>query len=176
MPGAVWPAILDGPAADMLGLQFQFLHTERLPAEDLAAAQWAQLSALVEYCARTMPFHRDRLQAAGFMPTIPPSPATFARLPVLTRAEAVQLGAKLHGLSLPGTHGPTLRGTVPDPLGRPFTIVASRVHAFFNDAYLLRDLLWRETDFRGKWARLSHDPATVTAGARGTRERDWGRR
>ncbi|MES1166646.1 MAG: hypothetical protein ABUL68_01455, partial [Pseudomonadota bacterium] len=104
-----------------------------------------------------------------------PSPDTFTRLPVLTRAEAVQLGTRLHGLSLPSVHGPTLRGTAPGPEGgRPLTIVASRLHAFFNDAYLLRDLLWRETDFRGKWARLSHDPATVTAGPRGTRERDWG--
>ena len=169
-----WPAILDGAAAEMMGLQYQFLQTERAPAAELEAAQWTQLTALVEYCARTMPFHRERLQAASYIQNAPLSPQAFSRMPVLTRAEAAQPGGRLHSLSVPSAHRGTMRGTVQGPGGQPLTITATGLHAFFNDAYLLRDLLWHETDFRGKWARLSHDPATVTAGARGTRERDWG--
>lgn len=171
--GTIWPAVVDGPAADMLGLQFQFLQAERLPAEELRARQFSQLDALVDYCARTMPFHRDKLAAAGHRQNTPLSADVFARLPVLTLAEVIQAGSRMHGLSVPSAHGGTVRGTVL-AAGKPLALLATGLHARFNDAYLLRDLLWHETDFRGKWARIAHDPATVRAGARGARERDWG--
>jgi len=169
-----WPAFANTQASEMLALQYQFLQAERMQAADLLARQFAQLDALVDYCVRTMPFHRERLQAAGYRSNTPLSPDVFARLPILTQAEAMQAGSKLFGLSIPSAHGGAMRGTIPDAGGRPFTIAATRVHALFNDAYMLRDLLWHEVDFRGKWARIAHDPATVAAGARGTRERDWG--
>lgn len=173
LPEMRWPAIVDGPAADMMGLQFQFLLTERLPADELRARQFSQLDALVEYCARTMPFHRERLATAGYRQNLPLTDDVFARLPVLTLAEVIQAGSRLHGLSVPSAHRGTMRGTVL-ATGRQLTLIATGLHAFFNDAYLLRDLLWHETDFRGKWARIAHDPATVRAGARGVREKDWG--
>jgi len=173
LPEMRWPAIVDGLAADMMGLQFQFLLTERLPADELRTRQFSQLDALVEYCARTMPFHRERLAAAGYRQNLPLTADVFARLPVLTLAEVIQAGSRLHGLSVPTAHRGTIRGTVL-AAGRQLTLVATGLHAFFADSFLLRDLLWQETDFRGKWARIAHDPATVRAGGRGVREKDWG--
>jgi len=173
VPEIRWPAFATVQAAEMLALQYQFLQAERMPAAELRARQFAQLDALVEFCIRTIPFHRDRLKGAGQLPNTPLAPGAFARLPVLTRAEAAQAGSRLISLSVPSAHGGTMRATIPGPGGRPFTIAGTGLHALFNDAYMLRDLLWHDVDFRGKWGRITHDPATVSGGARGARERSW---
>ncbi len=174
LPDMRWPAIVEGPAAEMLGLQYQFMMTERLAADELAERQFSQLAALLAHCDRTMPFHRERLRAVDYQAGRALDADGWTRVPILARADVVAAGSRLHCLSVPDQHGRTMRGAIPGPGGRPMTILATGLHAFFNDAFMLRDLLWHETDFRGKWARIAHDPATAAAGAKGTREKDWG--
>ena len=104
-----WPAIVQGSAAKMLGLQYQFLTTERLSATELRAKQFSQLSVLLAHCDRTMPFYRERIRAAGFQAGQALDEATWARIPVLTQVEVVAVGSKLHCLSVPPQHGEVLR-------------------------------------------------------------------
>lgn len=169
-----WPAVVEGPAADMLAMQYQFLRTDRLEPDDLRARQFEQLDTLVDFCARTMPFHRARLAEAGYKQGEKLTEAVFTRLPILTRADIAAAGGRLHGLSLPTAQGEAMRATIPWDGGRGLTILATRMFAFFNEAFLLRHLLWHQVDFRARLGRIAHDPATAAAGAKGSRERDWG--
>lgn len=142
-----WPAMVQGTAVKMLGLQYQFLHTERLSGEELRAKQFSQLSVLLAHCDRTMPFYRERLRTMGYQAGQALDETTWARIPVLTQVEVAAVGSRLHCLSVPPQHGQVLRARLPGPAGKPMVMLTTELHAFFNDAFMLRDHIWHETAF-----------------------------
>ena len=82
-----WPAMFGGRAAELLALQRQFDETQFWPAERLAAAQYQQLTKLVEHAAKTVPFYAERLRKVGLRPGAAVDEAAWRRLPVLTRKD-----------------------------------------------------------------------------------------
>lgn len=58
-----------------------------LSPDEIAWLQWNKLVALVAHCWEQVPFYRERWQAIGFEPGDLKSPADYARLPVLTKAD-----------------------------------------------------------------------------------------
>ena len=158
MPDIVWPALLTGARARALALQFQLRQTERWPAAKLAAWQFRQLENVVAHCHRTMPFWRARLDAAGVQPGVPLTGESWARIPVLRRAEAQAAGAALRCLSVPPAHGAMTRKFTSGSTGTPLELVKTSLHMDFWHGFLLRELLWHGVNLRGKWAALRRDP------------------
>jgi len=58
-----------------------------LPPERIAQLQWRKLEALVGHCARAVPYYRQRWREFGIDPKQIQSPADYARLPVLRKAD-----------------------------------------------------------------------------------------
>jgi phenylacetate-CoA ligase len=84
------------------------------PRERLEELQALGLRRLVEAAIR-VPFHRERLAAAGVGPADIRTVADLARLPVLERAEVERLGVR--GMKVPGSFGVRMRSS--GSLGRP---------------------------------------------------------
>jgi len=71
------------------------------PAE-LAALQWEKLKRLIEHCWREVPYYQRRWKAAGVTPADIRTPADYARLPRLTKADVRENFEDLHASSWRG--------------------------------------------------------------------------
>src|SRR3546814_3683144 len=88
-------------------------------SSDLLAQQLRQAAALLHHAYRQVPFYRDRLAEAGFVPGKPVTPAVWARIPVLTRSELQQAGTALHSPEVPESHGGRYEISSSGSTGRP---------------------------------------------------------
>src|SRR6185436_7726436 len=99
--GISWPALPTQRGATLLSLLFQFDDTQWWPAERLVEHQLKQMKMLLEHAWETVPFHRDRLAAAGYRPGGSLTLAGWRALPVLTRADIQSAGEALASRRLP---------------------------------------------------------------------------
>ena len=82
--GLVWPAVHVGRAAELMALQRQFDESQWWSPEQVRAAQFRQVSVLLDHAAKMVPFHRIRLHEAGFRPGKPLTEEVWQQVPVLT--------------------------------------------------------------------------------------------
>src|SRR5262249_32758818 len=94
--GTVWPGGPPATGALALALQFQLERSQWQAPEALRAAQFRQLGALLQHAQATVPFYRERLDAAKLRPGQSVTEDQLALLPVLTRGEVHAAGAALH--------------------------------------------------------------------------------
>ena len=66
-----WPALNVGLGAELMAVQRQYDASQWWPLETLLAEQFRQLRHLVAHAAAHIPFHRERLHAAGIDPAQP---------------------------------------------------------------------------------------------------------
>jgi phenylacetate-CoA ligase len=158
----VWPAMYGGRAAELMALQRQFDETQFWPAERLLAAQYAQLSKLVEHAARTVPLYSDRLRRAGLRPGERVTEAAWRRLPVLTRKEVQAQGEKLTSRATPPAFGPTEVVASGGSSGVPVRVRKSALDAVMWEAVTIRDEIWHRESFDGLIARLRGIPPGLT--------------
>lgn len=170
----VWPAVTEGPTAKLLALQYQLRQSERWSPEALRAHQFMQLRQLVAHAARTMPFWRQRLRDADIDPGAPLTPEIWSRIPVLTRPEAQDAGARLHCLSIPPAHGERMTTATSGSTGRPLAVVKTDLHRLMWQSFLLRDVLWNKLDFRAKNASIRTLRNAVLRPGEGLRAPGWG--
>src|SRR5580704_1660251 len=144
--GVVWPAVMTGTAAQLLALQQQFDASQWWPADELRAHQFRQLQVLIEHAARTVPFHAERLRAAGIDPAVPLTEASWARLPILTRRDVQEAGDRLHATELPAEHGDTNIMTTGGSTGIPVRVRKSTLDGILWMAACIRDEIWHRED------------------------------
>jgi phenylacetate-CoA ligase len=94
--------------------------------EDVDAFRNRRLAEFVARSAATVPFYRDRLRAAGISPSRIETIDDLARLPILTKAEAQEHGARLISTAAPTheTHMVHTSGTTGGALRFPVTMRA----------------------------------------------------
>lgn len=155
--GLVWPGVPAGRGALMLALQFQLEQSQWWPPGQLRQNQLRQLGLMLNHAHQTVPFYRQRLDAAGFRPGMDITNAWFAGLPCLTRAEAHTLGGALHSSSVPAAHAPVTQGQTSGSTGTPVTFLTTGVTQLFWQAFNLRDHLWHRRDLGLKLATIRPD-------------------
>ncbi len=148
--GVNWPSIPSPEAAALLALQYQFEHSQWWPPAKLEAKQFRQLREVLAHAAQTVPFHRDRLSAAGIDPAHDIDPAAFARLPLLTRRDIQLHGQALMSQKLPSGHGHLVEHKSGGSTGEPVRVFGTQLDTAFWLAQTLRDHLWHRRDFAGK--------------------------
>jgi phenylacetate-CoA ligase len=154
-PGLSWPALPNGDGALMLALQFQLAQTQWQALDDIELGQFRQLVNLLRHAHATIPFWRERLEAAGYDRSAAASgPAWFRTLPVLTRGEVQALGDALLSNRIPSEHGNVARGQTSGSTGRPIGFHVTQVSQLFWLAFTLRDHLWHRRDLSGKLAAI----------------------
>ncbi len=146
MPSVQFPAMPPDEAATLQALQWQFDQSEFWTPAALQAAQFQQITALVEHAMRTVPFHAKRLRAAGFRPGKPVDATLWRRLPIMTRADLRDQGEKLHASQLPAAFGGHFTASSSGSTGVPVRVRKSDIDALMWNAISLRELGWHDTD------------------------------
>jgi phenylacetate-CoA ligase len=160
-------------AATLLALEYQFEQSQWWTPAQLEAAQLRQLQALLLHCWETVPFHRPRLEAAGWSPTSRLDMAVWRGLPLLTRDEIQSAGAALHSTTLPKSHGRTHNVTTSGSTGKPVTIVKTNIEGLYWHAFVLRDHLWHRRDLTQRLAVIRNVGDGVAQPPDGMRSASW---
>jgi phenylacetate-CoA ligase len=176
LPGIVWPAFPEPGTATLLALAWQLDRSQWWSADRLEAAQQRQLAALLDHAATTTPFYQARLAAIGGVTADDLAPdrfeATWARVPVVSRAELIAAGDDLLSRRYPGAHGRVHEVTTSRSTGAPVRLRATDVTAALWNAITLRDHAWHRRDLDGHLAAIRHTAdAPPPDGRRG---RGWG--
>ncbi|WP_420346061.1 phenylacetate--CoA ligase family protein [Pelagibius sp.] len=170
-----WPALPGPQAALKAALLQQLEQSQWWSAARLRGEQFRQAGALLDHAYRQVPFYRDRLAQAGFVPGQPLTEEIWARIPVLTRAEVQEAGAGLHSAQIPEAHGEIYELSTSGSTGRPIRARGTRLVQLFWDAMTLREHLWQGRDFAGKLAAIRSFPTGVAQYPQGSVAGDWGR-
>jgi phenylacetate-CoA ligase len=117
--GIHWPAMPRYADALVLALQCQWEQSQWWPAETLAEHQLRQLELLLAHAARTVPFHRGRLDAITGLRRGELTMDAWRRLPVLGRTDIQEAGAALVSRRVPKDHGDTSDISTSGSTGRP---------------------------------------------------------
>ena len=102
-----WPAIPDLHDATLLSLEYQFEQSQWWTPAELKQQQFNQLSALLDYAYRKIPFYRNRLKAVGFNPGEKVTEDLWWQIPILTRRDIQETVDGLTHLPVPEDHGDT---------------------------------------------------------------------
>ncbi len=140
----VWPALPGRDGAMLLSVLFQLEQSQWWPADKLRARQFGQIERLCQFARRNIPFLAARLDAAGIAADTPLGDENWSRLPVLTRDELQQAGAKLQCSETPKGHGRTAQLTTTGSTGKPVSVRRTELTNFYWTAFTLRAHLFTE--------------------------------
>lgn len=171
----VWPALPAPRAARLAAVLRQLDDSQWWTPPQHLAQQLSQAAALLHHAYRQLPFYRDRLAEAGFVPGKPVTPAVWARIPVLTRSELQQAGSALVSLEVPESHGGRYEISSSGSTGRPVKAQGTQLAQFIWDALTLREHSWHRRDFGGILAAIRSLPNGVATYPQGARGKLWGR-
>lgn len=181
IPSVPFPAILSGRAAELIAVIRQLDQSQFWPEAQLRAAQWQQLTALLDHCCRTVPYQAERLRRIGYAPGKRLTEAVWRRLPVLTRADLQQLGDRLHATIVPPAFGPTTATASGGSSGVPVRVRKTAFESFLWEAINLREEFWHRDRpgadmmrLRGVPDGLSPEQAEAARSPAGLILPDWG--
>ena len=169
-----WPALPGREAAMTLSVLQQLEQSQWWTPEEVFSQQLRQAAELLHHAYRHLPYYRDRLAEAGFVPGKALTPAVWAAIPLLTRAGLQEAGAALHSPEIPKSHGVTYEISSSGSTGRPVKAKSTRMAQLLWDALTLREHLWHRRDFAGTLAVIRSQPMGVADYPAGTRNAFWG--
>jgi phenylacetate-CoA ligase len=150
----VWPALPTPQVARLAALLRQLDDSQWWTPKQLRAQQLRQATALLHHAYRQLPFYRDRLAEAGFVSGKPVTPAVWARIPVLTRAEVQEVAAALWCTEVPEGHGRTYELSTSGSTGRPVRAKGTALVQLLWQAITLRDHVWHRRQLTGTLAAI----------------------
>jgi len=154
LPEVAWPALPSPAGAVSLAMQYQLEQSQWWPADKLRAQQFRQLEILLRHAYDHVPFYRQRLDEAGFMPPRALDEATFFRLPLLTRVQLQQSFEALRSRHVPPSSGRVMEGQTSGSTGTPARFLSTESTGFYWRVFTLRDHLWHRRDFGAKLAAI----------------------
>jgi len=169
----VWPALLPEWQARLLAVQFQLEQSEWWTPAELVEHQFQQLGHVASHAFRTVPFHRDRLAAAGYREGEPVTPEIWSRLPILSRRALRENADALTSRAIPPAHGKVAELTL-DPRPPALRVRKTELTQLFTQAFILREEIWHRRELAGKQAAIVHDPSGSSRYPAGRRMPDWG--
>ena len=172
--GIEWPAIPSPRGALLLSLLYQLDKTQWWPAGRLLEHQLAQLSLLLRHAYDTVPFYRQRFDAARFQPGARLSLADFCTLPLLTRRDVQSAGASLFSAAVPAAFGDITETQTSGSTGEPVRLRSTGLDQLLWDAITVRDHHWHERDLFGTLAAIRVFHHDGGAPPHGTLADDWG--
>jgi len=171
----VWPALPSPRTALLASLLMQLEASQWWSPTKLRAQQLAQAASLLHQAYRQVPFHRERLAQAGYLPGKPLTEEVWSRIPLLTRTDLQVTGTALYCPEVPRDHGAFYEISSSGSTGRPVTARGTHLMQNMWDALTLRDHLWHRRDFSATLAAIRSMPTGVATYPDGVKTRDWGR-
>jgi phenylacetate-coenzyme A ligase PaaK-like adenylate-forming protein len=174
VPGIITPAIPGRMGSLLLSLLYQFEQTQWLDPDQLFAEQARQLRALFTHAGATVPFYKQRFAEAGIDPAAEVTRESFARLPILKRAELQAAGEAINTTALPKSHGRLTKIETSGSTGRPVRLNGSEVTGVFWRACVMREHLWQGRELSGKLAAIRWVSKGVAMPPKGAHGDNWG--
>lgn len=132
-----WESVVRGrPTLDRLRW---LCATERRSRDELLAIQAGELRRLARHAWEHVPFYRARFEAAGIGPDDLRSVEDLRRLPMLTRAEAVDSYQRRRSTAAPL---PTIKKTTSGSSGQPLAFAYDTDSEYWRQAVKLRGYGW----------------------------------
>jgi phenylacetate-CoA ligase len=147
MPGVVWPAVPNQATANLLALLQQLEQSQWWPQQRLLEDQLTQFAALAAHAYQHSPFFRARFDDAGLDVNQAWSATTFAKIPLLTRAELMQAAAQINCRSVPREHGNAYEVQTSGSTGQMISVLRTGTCQLFWLALSMRDHVWHRRDF-----------------------------
>lgn len=140
-------------ARSVLGANTRALEASQwLPAEAIAALQWAKLKRLVDHAYEHSPHYRNQMDALGLQPGDIATPADYRRLPVLDKAAINQQREAMVARNADRAH--LIRTASGGSTGAPVTLYHDRAFVASYRAVKLRNFRWAGWEPGDAWARL----------------------
>lgn len=174
LPEAAWPALPSADGAAKLALLAQLDDSQWWPEAELRRHQFRQLRELVAHAWRTVPFYRDRLDAAGIKPHAELAPELWQGLPVLSRRELQAAGPALASNQVPPEHGKSVELSSSGSTGMPVTVLWTTQMSRMWGVQTLRNHLWHGRDLGAKFATIRRLKSEKGRSAGGVSSRRWG--
>lgn len=152
LPGIHWPVIDLSQNTPLPTLLTQLAELEWASSDALRSGQEQQLRVLNRHLVQHCPFHRQRLQAAGFDPTQPLGLDDLQHLPLLRRRQLQAAGSQLFSRAFPGGHQPVSQTRTSGSSGEPVMVLRTQVNHLFWLACTMREHLWWQRDLSGTLA------------------------
>lgn len=152
--GMIWPALPAGAGATLLAVLHEMDLTQWWPAEALERHQFLQLENSLRQAYERVPFHRERLAAAGYRPGQNVTREFFQALPLMERRDVQEQGEALLCRNVPAGHGRVVAGETSGSIGAPIRHYGTELTQFMWHACTLRDHLWHRRDFSARMAAI----------------------
>ena len=172
--GVTWPGLPTAMGTNMLALLYQLEQSQWSDSEVLRAKQFWQLEGLLRHAAKTVPFYRARLRAAGVNPAVPITPEAWARIPILSRSEVQTSFEALTSRRIPKSHGRISTITTSGSTGKPIKVLSTGLTGLMWRALTIRIHLWRRRDFSARLAAIRYDKGGRARYPDGARSASWG--
>jgi len=150
MPGLAWPAIPHAAGATMLAMQHQLERSQWWTPQRLMEHQFSQLRVLVRHALEHTGYYRGFLDRAGIASPDDLTPEVYRRWPLLSRRDVQQHREAMIARTIPREHGELSETYTSGSTGTPVRFLGTRAAQFFEHAFVLRDHLWQQRDFRQK--------------------------
>lgn len=148
--GITWPAIPPPKSAGLLAMQYQFEHSQYMPAAELEQHQLQQAAVLLRHAIATVPHYREKYRAC----VLPDKPEmhSWRTLPMLERGEVQEHFEQMKSAAVPSSHGNIRMTTSSGSTGRPLRVLGTDTTHFFWLSLTLRDHAWQRRDLTKKLA------------------------
>lgn len=157
-----WPALPTPKASSMLAIQHQLEQSQWCTPEEIESQQFFQLSILLSYAKRHVPYYQSMLQNVDA-----PSDKDqlnidiWRRIPILKREDVQQAGKSLFSTQIPREHGKVMEISTSGSTGRTIKVAGTSITNFFWQAFTLRDHYWHQRRIRGKQATIKLLPKSA---------------
>lgn len=151
VPGIDWPAIGRDGAAHFQALLFQMERSQWLSPAQLGALQLRQLRPLLRHALATVPHYAGTLRGLDIDRL---DWEAFRALPLLTRQDLQAGFEQLGSSAVPPGHGKVTQGQSSGSTGTPVRFLQTSVTQLFWNVLTLREHLWHQRHFGGKFAAI----------------------
>lgn len=188
--GVAWPALPDARTQRQLAMLWQLEQSQWWPVAELQAQQRPQLAAILAHAAATVPHYQQALAGLTLEGVAPAMAgqgaadvdaaglAAWQRVPILTRAELIDAGAKMTTRRYPVAHGDVHETVSSRSTGTPVRIRTTGVVQALWEALTLRDHAWHQRDLQARLGAIRYlgPGASDASGAsgEGTQGAGWG--
>lgn len=160
IPDIVWPALPNQTGANILALLQQLEQSQWWSPQLLQEHQLNQLKLLTDYANLHSPFFQARFAQAGLDLRQPWSKASYAQIPLLTRAELMQQLPHIRCHNVPREHGAVHEVQTSGSTGQVVSVLRTEVTQMFWLALAMREHWWHQRDFSATLAIVkAHTPA-----------------
>ena len=174
IPFIRFPAIVAGPSATLLALQYQLERSQWWTPEQLLAQQGGQLAQLLQHAWRTVPFYREQLAQVGYRGEADDPFAVLHALPILSRSILQEDVARIRSTQIPESHGNTHPLETSGTTGRAVKLLGTQITNLFWRAFALREHIWHQRDLSAKLAAIRWASKDVAMPPDGVVTLSWG--